>query len=121
MMLITKLLVVLLFILILFYMYIYFINKKNSYKEKVLEPFQDPGLDKDPLYLAKTNAANITYLKDKVDDLIKLKQQIDDINSRVNYNETGIKNISNQLITSSQQLTGVDPNSTDSLIKLFYF
>ena len=117
MMLITKFLIVLLFILILFYMYIYFRNKKNSYKEG----FQEPGLENDPLYLAKTNAANISYLKDKVDDLIKLKQQIDDINSRVNYNEIGIKNISNQLITSSQELTGVDPNSSAPLPKLSDF
>ena len=35
--------------------------------------YTDPGLNNDPLYLAKLNAANISYLKDQIDKLNGLK------------------------------------------------
>ena len=111
-MLITKVLIILLFILILLYMYNYFRNKDNSYKKVLegLETYTDTQLEKDPIYLATTNAANISYLKERIDELMNLKQQIDNINSRVTANETGISNISKQFITSSQQFAITDPN-----------
>jgi hypothetical protein len=93
-------------------MYNYFRNKDNSYKKVLegLETYTDTQLEKDPIYLATTNAANISYLKERIDELMNLKQQIDNINSRVTANETGISNISKQFITSSQQFAITDPN-----------
>lgn len=111
-MLITKALIILLFILMVLYMYNYFRNKDNAYKKVLegLETYKDPQLEKDPIYLATTNAANISYLKERVDELMNLKQQIDKINSRVNTNETGITNMSKQIVSSSQQFAVTDPN-----------
>lgn len=111
-MIITKVLIILLFILMVLYMYNYFRNKSNKYRKVLegLETYQDPQLEKDPIYLATTNAANISYLKERIDELMNLKQQIDTISSRVSTNETGITNMSKQLITSSQQFAVTDPN-----------
>jgi len=77
--------------------------------------YTDPGLNNDPLYLAKLNAANISYLKDQVDKLNGLKEQVATISSQTDNNSTAIKGIGDQMTVSSQQLTGRDPNSKEPL------
>lgn len=77
--------------------------------------YTNTGLDNDPLYLAKTNAANIAYLKSKVDELLALKQQVSDLSGIVEQNSTGITNISQQLSNTANQIVGRDPNSTEPL------
>jgi hypothetical protein len=77
--------------------------------------YTNTGLDNDPLYLAKTNAANIAYLKSKVDELLALKQQVSDLSGVVQQNSTGITNISQQLSNTANQIVGRDPNSTEPL------
>jgi hypothetical protein len=77
--------------------------------------YTNTGLDNDPLYLAKTNAANIAYLKSKVDELLALKQQVSDLSGVVQQNSTGITNISQQLSNTAYQMVGRDPNSTEPL------
>jgi len=77
--------------------------------------YTDPGLNNDPLYLAKLNAANISYLKDQVDKLNGLKEQVATLTSQTNNNATAIRGVGDQLTASSQQLTGRDPNSKEPI------
>ncbi len=77
--------------------------------------YTDPGLNNDPLYLAKLNAANISYLKDQVDKLNGLKEQVTTLRSQTENNSTALRGIGDQLTASSQQLTGRDPNSKEPI------
>jgi len=86
-------------------------NNSNSNSNS----YTDPGLNNDPLYLAKLNAANISYLKDQVDKLSGLKEQVNTLNTQTENNSTAINGIGQQLTLTSQQVTGRDPNSTEPL------
>ena len=88
---------------------------ENMPSNPVPSQYTDPGLNNDPLYLAKLNAANISYLKDQVDKLSGLKEQVATLSSETDNNSTAIRGIGDQLTASSQQLTGRDPNSTEPI------
>jgi hypothetical protein len=77
--------------------------------------YTDPGLNNDPLYLAKLNAANISYLKDQIDKLNGLKEQVTTLRSETDNNSTAIRGIGDQLTVTSQELTGRDPNSNEPI------
>jgi hypothetical protein len=81
----------------------------------VAKSYTDPGLNNDPLYLAKLNAANISYLKDRVDSLNGLKEQVATLSAQTESNTTAVRGIGDQMTTSAQQLTGRDPNSKEPL------
>ena len=101
-------------------MYNYFRNNSNAIK-KVIEGLDatvaptDPSLAKDPVYLATTNAANISILKDQVDGLMALKQQMADLTTRVTNNEKGINSLTTHFSSAGQQATGYDPSSNQPL------
>jgi len=130
-MIITKLFVILLTILIILHIVKKFNDryKKSRYLEGVTTmtdmdnsnsenntlKYTDTGLGNDPLFLAKTNAANIAYMKSKVDELLHLKEKVADIDNTVKQNTDGITNISQQLSNSANQLVGRDPNSTEPI------
>lgn len=59
--------------------------------------YTDPNLEKDPIYLARINAANITYLKSHIDVISTLKQQVADISGVVHTNSENIKKFGNQM------------------------
>lgn len=90
-------------------------NMNNSNSENNTLKYTDTGLGNDPLFLAKTNAANIAYMKSKVDELLNLKEKVADIDNTVKQNTDGITNISQQLSNSANQLVGRDPNSTEPI------
>jgi len=77
--------------------------------------YTDPGLNKDPLYLATVNAANISYLKEQVDGLSELKQQVNTLKSQVEMNTTGISALGEQFALTAQQITGRDQNSKEPI------
>lgn len=77
--------------------------------------YTDPGLNNDPLYLAKLNAANISYLKDQIDKLNGLKEQVTTLRSETDNNSTAIRGIGDQLTVTSQELTGRDPKSDEPI------
>ena len=117
-MLVTKLFIYILFLFLILSMYNYFRNKSNAVKKVIegLDTYTDPSvLAKDPIYLATTNASNIAYLKDQIDGLVALKQQVNDLGTRVDNNEKGINSLTSQFTTGGQQLIGRDPNSTEPL------
>ena len=90
-------------------------NMDNSNSENNTLKYTDTGLGNDPLFLAKTNAANIAYMKSKVDELLHLKEKVADIDNMVKQNTDGITNISQQLSSTANQLVGRDPNSTEPI------
>jgi len=90
-------------------------NMNNSNSENNTLKYTDTGLGNDPLFLAKTNAANIAYMKSKVDELLHLKEKVADIDNTVKQNTNGITNISQQLSSTADQLVGRDPNSSEPI------
>jgi hypothetical protein len=77
--------------------------------------YKDPGLGKDPNYLAITNAANIAFLKSQIDGLGDIKQKIKELEAKVEQNSAGITQVGQSLANSSQQLTGINPDSKEPL------
>ena len=90
-------------------------NTNTNTNKNDTSHYTDPGLNNDPLYLAKLNAANISYLKDQVDKLNGLKEQVTTLSSQTDNNSTALRGIGDQLTASSQQLTGRDPNSKEPI------
>jgi hypothetical protein len=68
--------------------------------------YEDPGLGRDPTYLAITNAANIAFLKSQIDGLGDIKQKIKELEAKVEQNASGISQVSQSLINTGQQITG---------------
>jgi len=77
--------------------------------------YTDPGLGKDPVYLSTLNASNITFLKDKVDELVGLKQQLTDLSAKVDQNSTALTQLSTQMSDTANKALGRDPNSTEPI------
>lgn len=86
----------------------------NETKDKS-SVYTDPGLNKDPLYLATINAANISYLKEQVDALSELKQQVNMLKSQVENNTSGISAMGEQFALTAQQITSRDANSKEPI------
>ena len=90
-------------------------NKEQIYIGGETPVYKDPGLGKDPNYLAITNAANIAFLKSQIDGLSDIKQKIKELEAKVEQNSAGITQVGQSLANSSQQLTGVNPDSKEPL------
>jgi hypothetical protein len=68
----------------------------------------------DPVYLSTLNASNISFLKGKVDEVLTLKQQVNDINSQVATITTTLNGLSQKLSTNVSGSTGCDPARPES-------
>jgi len=75
--------------------------------------YTDPGLSSDPVYLATLNAANISYLKDQIDDLISMKSSFQSLSDQVDSNSTNIQAL-NQAVESTQDSVP-DSDTTSAL------
>jgi hypothetical protein len=95
------------------------LEDKDKNKDKNTDTNTDSkcttGLNQDPLYLAKVNSADITYLKEQVDKLTDLKQQVNVLNSQVENNSTAITALGQQFNTTAQQVTGRSADSTEPI------
>jgi len=125
-MILTKLFVILITILLILEMITYFKNWANppmregaatmqsgsSTMQSAGGAYADPGLGKDPVYLSTLNASNISYLKDKVDELVGLKQQLNDVSAKVEQNTTALTQLSTQISDNTNKALGRDPAST---------
>ena len=132
-MILTKLFIILLTILLILEMIKYFKNKRNPVREGATTmastmagpsgagasantlQYTDPGLGKDPVYLSTLNASNITFLKDKVDELVGLKQQLTDLSAKVDQNSTALTQLSTQMSDTANKALGRNPNSTEPI------
>ena len=77
--------------------------------------YKDPGLNDNPLYLATLNAANISYLKEQVDELSGLKQEVNELKTQTDTNTTSITALGEQMSTYAQEVTGREANSTEPI------
>ncbi len=59
--------------------------------EITAKKFQDPGLSKDPLYLATVNAANISYLKDQMNISVDAQGDLAAMQDEITALEAGLK------------------------------
>lgn len=79
-----------------------------------IQQYQPPPstVTNDPMYMATLNASNISYLKEKVDNVLNLKQQVSDISGQVATITTTVNNLSTQLSSNVSSSTGgCDPNN----------
>ncbi len=63
-------------------------------------------LNKDPIYLAKVNAADIKGMKDDIGEVKKLKEDIVILTNLVNNNAKSIQAMGDELKSKSDELTG---------------
>jgi len=78
----------------------------HLFKNKIVEgatghintAYIDPNLSKDPLYLAKTNAANISYLKGQLERINNLSLDINDMKKDVTTNTKTLTSLSQKLV-----------------------
>lgn len=116
---------ILYYIILIFFAYLFishFTSIKEGFDEETPTQFTTPNLNDDPMVLAKTNAANINYLKTQIDSISDLKQQIVDISGVVHTNSINIKQfgkeMSDQMINMSGQVAvasncKISPTSND--------
>lgn len=113
-MILVKTLIALLTILLMYHFYYTFFKPKQIEGLTSLT-YKDPGLDKDPTYLAITNAANIAFLKSQIDDLTGIKQKVSDLSAKTEQNTQAISDLGQSLKNTSTQLTGRDADSTEPI------
>lgn len=88
---------ILLYIISTFLVYL-IINHLLFYKVREnLEVYKDPNLGDDPIYLAKLNASNISFLKSRLDDITKMETKVKMLNDQVNANASALQSISNSM------------------------
>lgn len=117
---------VLSYLLILFFIFLIFSHCLTSMSENLVEgatgsiekedkedkedkEYIDPGLQQDSLYLSKINAANISYLKERIDELGNLRTKVAELDTTVQSNSaaiqglnTAMQNVGNQSIPDQQ-------------------
>ena len=84
-------------------------NSDESEDSSPPQHYQKPPLHKDPLYLAKLNAANISYLKSKVHDYRDLSDEVDKLKKHVHQNSVAIAKIAVESQKALGQLGPKDP------------
>ena len=90
------------------------LDNPSSSTDPTLQQYQPPPstVTNDPMYMATLNASNISYLKEKVDNVLNLKQQVMDISGQVATITTTVNNLSTQLSSNVSSSTGgCDPNN----------
>jgi hypothetical protein len=72
-------------------------------------------LDNDPVYLAKTNAADIKVMKEQVGDIKRMRDDMEILKDLVAKNTDGVKKMSDELQNQTSQLTGGFDGDIDSI------
>ena len=63
----------------------------------------------DPTFLALKNSANIEFIHEQIESVLKIKNTINQMQDDINKNATALKQIGDQLQEGSNQLIGVKP------------
>lgn len=72
-------------------------------------------LDNDPVYLAKTNAADIKVMKEQVGDIKRMRDDMDILKDLVLQNTNGVKKMSDELEKQTSELTGGFDGDVDNI------
>ena len=67
----------------------------------------------DPLFLATKNAANISYLKNRLDEINGLSQKIDDMSNNIDAHSNILEEIQQSIAEGANQLTGGGSDNDD--------
>jgi len=92
-------------ILILFFLFILCYQLFAPIKEGLDTEFKQYD-QTDPMILAQQNAGNIVYLKERVDEIIPLKQQIVDLSSQVTTLTNEVLGLTQQQADYATDLVG---------------
>jgi hypothetical protein len=76
------------------------------------QQYKPPPLSDDPLYLAKLNAANISYLNTRTSDFSKLSSDVADLKKQVANNSAALAKIA---VESQKALGGNAPSQPASI------
>ena len=82
-------------------------SENNNYKN------YDDLESKDPLFLATKNAANISYLKTRLDEINGLSQKIDDMGNSIDAHSSQLDEIQQSIADGANQLTGGGSDNED--------
>jgi hypothetical protein len=63
----------------------------------------------DPLILAKTNAANITFLESKIKNITNLQNELNDINNKIKSNTIQISGVRDSIASAGYSTVGGKP------------
>ena len=63
----------------------------------------------DPTFLALKNSANIEFIHEQIESVLKIRNTINQMQDDINKNATALKQIGDQLQEGSNQLIGVQP------------
>jgi hypothetical protein len=112
----------LIFSLILFFLLLFVSNTKSvTILEHVTNPDNNeqtpqtpqtyqPYTGNNPMILAEKNAANIEYLKEKLQDVQTLSQNFNSLQSKVDTNTENIKKMAQYATKQITQQTGITPS-----------
>ena len=81
-------------------------SENNEYTNYYLE-------SNDPLFLATKNAANISYLKNRLDEINGLSQKIDDMSNNIDAHSSMLEEIQQSIAEGANQLTGGGSDNDD--------
>lgn len=103
---------------ILFLLYLLFFNNVIETMEIIYK--EPPNIKQDPIYLSKLNAANIEFLKSKLDSIEKMHKEIVAMEDTVNANSIAVQHIntsmqnvaSNSIPSSNVQNKLIDTGNT---------
>jgi len=96
------------------------IEKFDNPTDKPNNSYQDYNelQNKDPMFLAIKNAANISYMKSQLDELSGIKQQILDLSNNVYTNAQQIDQIQQAVQDQAEAVTGGALQSNDEDVQV---
>ena len=85
----------------------------SSSSDDDVTEYKDPDMSQDPLYLAKLNAANISWLKGQIDTINDLSTKIDAMDKQVESNSSAVQSLSESVSAPADDIP--DEQTTSDL------
>jgi len=75
--------------------------------------YTDPNLSEDPVYMAKVNASNITYIKSRLDEITTLRTSVESLQSKVDSNSVVVQGLTSDMQTSGEEAVPDQQTTSD--------